>query len=280
VDLGALRDKLSGTIERAKADDPRELRRRIAELQKAPATETVREKRVEVPAFSKGDLAAIDRLSGALARFSETVTKVNTAVADVAQRVASSCARVDNAKAPVVHYTPRPVMSTPTSAAAPRRQVVDGDTVVDGPMRKILGALAQFGPMDKSKLALLTGYTATGGGFNNPMGRLRTAGLITPKHVYPIAITEAGAAHGPFDSLPDDGDARFALWLSLPSVDGPMRKILTALRDAGGALDKEELAKRCGYEATGGGFNNPMGRLRTLGLVSKGRPTLAPELIS
>jgi len=33
------------------------------------------------------------------------------------------------------------------------------------------------------------------------------------------------------------------------------------------ALDNTELARRAGYEPGGGAFNNPRGRLRTLGLV-------------
>jgi hypothetical protein len=33
------------------------------------------------------------------------------------------------------------------------------------------------------------------------------------------------------------------------------------------ALTKEEVAAKVGYEATGGGFNNALGRLRTLELV-------------
>ena len=32
-------------------------------------------------------------------------------------------------------------------------------------------------------------------------------------------------------------------------------------------LNKEEIAARAGYEANGGGFNNALGRLRTLELV-------------
>lgn len=33
------------------------------------------------------------------------------------------------------------------------------------------------------------------------------------------------------------------------------------------SLSKEEVAARTGYEANGGGFNNALGRLRTLELV-------------
>ena len=38
-------------------------------------------------------------------------------------------------------------------------------------------------------------------------------------------------------------------------------------------LNKEEVAARAGYEANGGGFNNALGRLRTLELV-QGRAEL------
>jgi len=46
------------------------------------------------------------------------------------------------------------------------------------------------------------------------------------------------------------------------------RLILETLAQAYPAgLNKEEVAARAGYEANGGGFNNALGRLRTLDLV-------------
>ena len=46
------------------------------------------------------------------------------------------------------------------------------------------------------------------------------------------------------------------------------RLILETLTQAyPGALNKEEVAAKAGYEANGGGFNNALGRLRTLELV-------------
>ncbi|MGO9265753.1 MAG: hypothetical protein ACLQBA_12865 [Candidatus Binataceae bacterium] len=46
------------------------------------------------------------------------------------------------------------------------------------------------------------------------------------------------------------------------------RLILETLTQAYPAgLNKEEIAARAGYEANGGGFNNALGRLRTLELV-------------
>jgi hypothetical protein len=43
------------------------------------------------------------------------------------------------------------------------------------------------------------------------------------------------------------------------------------------ALTKEELAVQAGYEANGGGFNNALGRLRTLELVQGRREIKASD---
>jgi hypothetical protein len=65
IDAEQLRTQMAATIERAKADDPRELRKRIAELERAakmhqaaPAPE-VRVERIEVPVLRPEDLKAI-----------------------------------------------------------------------------------------------------------------------------------------------------------------------------------------------------------------------------
>jgi hypothetical protein len=150
-----------------------------------------------------------------------------------------------------------------------------------GVERKILGRLAQFGPMPKHRLAIVCQYKEDGGAFTNPLGSLRSKGYITPARVEPIAATEAGlGALGDYERLPEGGDALFALWIGQPFVDGPMRRILQTLREAGGGMDRDKLAEALDYAADGGAFTNPLGRLRSLGLVSaRGRPELAAELM-
>jgi hypothetical protein len=52
-----------------------------------------------------------------------------------------------------------------------------------------------------------------------------------------------------------------------------------ALTNTRGALSKERLAEQAGYEASGGGFNNALSRLRTLELIEgRGDLRLAEEL--
>jgi uncharacterized protein len=114
-------------------------------------------------------------------------------------------------------------------------------------------------------VAVLTGYAATGGGFNNYLGALRSRGLIE-SNGDGLAITDAGVqALGSWEPLPA-GPELIEYWRG--RLGQAERSILEALAEAyPDALTKEEVAARAGYEANGGGFNNALGRLRTLELV-------------
>jgi hypothetical protein len=132
--------------------------------------------------------------------------------------------------------------------------------------RKILTALAQY-PEGRSKVqvALLTGYAGTGGGFNNYLGALRSRGLIEGTGDR-LTITDQGIQTlGSWEPLPL-GTALINYWRS--RLGKAERLILETLTQAyPNALSKEEVAAQAGYEATGGGFNNALGRLRTLELL-------------
>jgi hypothetical protein len=129
-----------------------------------------------------------------------------------------------------------------------------------------LTALAQH-PEGRSKVqvAVLTGYAASGGGFNNYLGALRSRGLIEGVGER-ITITEAGIqALGSWEPLPR-GSALIDYWRG--RLGKAERLILETLaQEYPDALTKEEVAAKAGYEANGGGFNNALGRLRTLELV-------------
>jgi uncharacterized protein len=69
-----------------------------------------------------------------------------------------------------------------------------------------------------------------------------------------------------------DGSALIAYWRSqLGRAERLILETLAQVHPA--ALAKEEVAAKAGYEASGGGFNNALGRLRTLQLV-RGRGEL------
>lgn len=90
IDLEALQERMASTIERAKADDPKELRKRIVELERqikannigdARAEPEIRIERVEVPSFSAEDEERIARLE---ATIQGIAGKIGDIAADVA----------------------------------------------------------------------------------------------------------------------------------------------------------------------------------------------------
>lgn len=132
--------------------------------------------------------------------------------------------------------------------------------------RKILTALAQH-PAGRSKnqVALLTGYAVSGGGFNNALSALRSKAWIAGRDV--LKITAPGqTALGLWEPLPAPGPPLLEYWAG--RLGKAERAALQALAQAHpGALTKEKLGVATGYEATGGGFNNALSRLRTLVLI-------------
>jgi uncharacterized protein len=114
-------------------------------------------------------------------------------------------------------------------------------------------------------VAALCGYAQNGGAFNNYVGALRTRGLLEG-NADRLRITQAGiAALGSWEPLPV-GPALIDYWRARL---GKAERLIfeTVTQSYPDSLSKEEVAARTGYEANGGGFNNALGRLRTLELV-------------
>ena len=288
VDLEGLRAKMAATIEKAKAEDPKELRKRIAELEAAlkraeahkPAPEVK-----EVPVFSEDERKTFDLIRKGL----ETVAKE---LEDAGVRIAAFKATVDDIlkEKKVNQYLPTPnpikpykgkgftVVPAPRPRPTPKPSEGEGSRLSGGE-RKILTVLAQYVEgRTKVQIALLCGYSHKGGGFNNYLSALRAKGFIeTVGERYGITI-EGFDALGPYTPLPSGNELQ-AYWLG--QLGKAERAILQALIDAHpiGSLSKEELADITGYQATGGGFNNALSRLRTLELIDGRNELKAAEVL-
>ena len=141
--------------------------------------------------------------------------------------------------------------------------------------RTILTALAQHGPCNKARLAILTCYAVNGGGFANALGALRSKSLIEPSE--PIRLTNAGRAAAPdYEKLPT-GHELVRWWRQNPVLGKAERLILDAVTSRLRPVTKSELAAMTGYAEAGGGFANALGRLRTLGLITGSRDIAASE---
>ena len=286
-DLESLRERMAATIERAKADDPRELRKRIAELEQQlkakpnAAPERIIE-RIEIPSITTEHERTVDEWVERIGPMMESGVK---AINDVAQRFVGlrglltvSAAGQNGRKVDsTVHVNksakPSPIVNRPPA---------DGDIHLNRlAERKILQVLAQHGPRTIRQLAIQAGYAMGGGGFRGALSKLKGVNYIIPTTDGRMTITGDGtAAIGAVDDLPTGKDL-VAYWMSQFNRLAE-REVLRIVSEAyPDALPLEEIAARCSppYEPNGGGFRGAVGKLRTLGLIEgRGEMRMSDDL--
>lgn len=308
VDLDDVKAKLAQVVEEAKANDPRELKKQVADLKaqlaKAEAAKPAAKpdiQRVDVPVVSDADLKRIEKAA----------SDICGVVATAKSRIESLCERavdcisiqgdIINAvllKLKAIKAGPDPIAlarkaadfgrsvasARPIPARQPREAKPAGDGSVTGPMQRILDAVAWWNAFGieqpkREAVAFIARYTPTSGGFNNPLGTLRTMGMVDYPSAGLVALTDSGRASA---NQPDATPTRDEAHDRVRSVlDGPKRRIFDALLSLGGLAPREVLAEKSQYESTSGGFNNPLGTMRSIGLVdypSSGRVELAEFL--
>jgi uncharacterized protein DUF87/helicase HerA-like protein len=281
VDLAKLRERMASAIERKKQEDPAELRKRIADLERqlrARPTEAkveTRIERVEVPVIGDEALQAL-RDSTRLAQ--EAASALSTAAEQIARALGGAQRMVGHRSAPAETITPARVGATP----ARRQRESRGDLItarlpkgaggVSGPQQRILDALASFEALGirdaaKSNVAAFSDASPRSSAFTNNLGSLRTAGYLDYPAPGRVALTEAGrAASSPTTPITSVSQLH-AAWFS--KLSGPQARILGVLIDRyPRAIDKEELAERAGASPSSSAYTNNLGSLRSLGLIS------------
>lgn len=176
--------------------------------------------------------------------------------------------------------TPRPGGSA-ARITAPRANVsrvsltvpANGRDDLTGPECRILDGIAWLGSLGiesprRAAVAFVAHYSPSGGAFLNPLGKLRSAGLIEYGDGASVRLTDLGRGLAWF---PDEVASADQLQRRVLEVlDGPRSRILKPLLAAyPEALTRPDLAAACEppYSPNGGAFLNPLGGLRTLGLV-------------
>lgn len=286
VDLEALRVQMAATIERTKADDPKTLKKKIKELEATVRLLQLKEQKEqpvevvtrEVPVLPESTLKHLD---GIIAYFDENVTKHLHVLSEIRGEIVETCAKFR--RDPVMTLEPpRSTAFVKGKQVATLRHfehdAVDGKVDLSGPESRILNACAWLESLGQEApkqvaVAFLAGYTYGAGAFNNPRGALQQKGLL--EYVGDgMRLTEAGKAHA---SWPATTLTNYELHRKVLNVlPGPEQKILTILLEAyPRPMPKDTLAERAGYTPGTGGFNNPCGRLRSLGLIDYPAPGMA-----
>lgn len=269
IDLKDLQERMRDAIERKKADDPKELRREIADLKRRlaaqkPAETKIETRVVEKPVLTDKQVSALVTAAAKLAEIAEKITVTAKPVREFKSPQAVTALVKKPTHVITKNVITRPVRPEPST---------NGD--ITGPERRILNALAWWRAAgierpSREQVAFVARYTPSSGGFNNPLGALRTKGYVDYPMAGTVALTADGTAHAEQPDAAVDRDALLAAVRSI--LPGPELRILDALLELGGPVSREDLAGKSSYVASSGGFNNPLGRLRTLGIVDYPQP--------
>jgi hypothetical protein len=260
LDLGRLKERLASVEAETKANDPKALKAEIAALKRAAmtgATPAIDPKAVN-DAYERG-------LAEGLARGENRAKAALKAVSDrLADALAVSGHAIESLDNPMPTPVPRQVSAPSFRAARPAAPPpVKANGQFTGPQHRVLRSLAMWKALghespSREMVAAASGYSPSSGGFNNLLGSLATAGAIgkpMPGHVC-LLVDE------------DVMDAAEGRDMLLSYLSNPQRKLVDALNGAGD-LSRDELGARTDYSPSSGGFNNLIGSLSTLGLVTK-----------
>jgi hypothetical protein len=296
IDLQALGAEIAATVERAKANDPEELKRMNAELQRrlTEATQSVErleamvaesESRVEqvveevkVPVFEDGEIEELGKIAGSLASLgadlSDAAKSINNAVEKAAATVVDRVRVVaqDEKRSRRPEPIPEPARApVPARAREEARAHANANGGIPGPQQKILDAVGWYEALrvpapSRVQVALIAGYSHSSGGFANLLGKLRTSGLIEYPGSGNVALTPEGRALATDPGLPaTNAEVQAEVLRRLPAPQARILEVLIACWP--NSLTREEIAEQTNYSATSGGFANLLGKLRTGALI-------------
>lgn len=301
VDLEALKGRIASTIEQAKANDPKLLKARIAELERLLAKmPEPKVERVEVSVLTDADRellqVVVDTVKPAAESFMRDFGLLRDRVVPALERAAKPAATPYRFPEDVRLGTPRVIAPGESRVSAeverhygagvivalrngPARKVAAAPANgLSGPMQRILDELSTLEAMglhdvERAQLALFCGYTnARSGGFTEPLGALNEQGLVRYPAPGRVALEDAGRRVARRSDRPKTSAALQAMVLE--KLDGPPGRILHVLLEASPHdVARDALGKQLGYEnPRSGGFTEPLGRLKALGLVDYPSP--------
>jgi hypothetical protein len=284
VDLEWLTGEIKATAERAKENDPQQLRKQIAELHHNNKTlferslslerdlERLKDK-PEVPALSKAQSVLLANIDENFMRWSQALEACQREGKEIAEQLKAV------RKSLTIPMLVQPVLPETLEVWQKQMSHVQGRVIENGKIpkceREILRALAQY-PQGRSReqIAILTGYSVSSGGFANALATLRTADLITRTN--PIGITDKGKTHVTDVSPLPTGHDLAKIWLNrLPKCEREILHYLMHLYPEGDS--RENIAVNTHYSAQSGGFANALSKLRTLELITRTPPIKASD---
>lgn len=278
ADLTKLGAEIAASLERAKENDPKEMKAKIArltaELDRKP-THSVSFQQIDRPVLSPADHTKLTSIADQLRDVSAKFTDLYY---DIKNRIAAcdKSAKVAPTVAPAI----QPARVTAPAVNQPREPRPAGSVDIGtGGKRRILTALAQYREgMAARRLSILTDISSGGGTWRTYMAELRGAGYVEGGNAQ-MTITDAGiAALGHYSPLPT-GEALREYWRQRLGDSGK-RKIFDVVVDAyPRALTYAEVSEATGIATAGGTWRTYVAELRGLEILEgKGELKAADDL--
>lgn len=307
VDVAALRSKLAEFVAESEANDPKVLKRRIAELEREvakrpaaarPSAPVIIDNIVEVPVVDQAAIAAavqaamtgqrdaavaaVEQLRAGLdAAVERALAAISTAVTEITveptpvpppSHVRVPVRQASRPSTPPAAGTPDPPRPrsparTATSAATPSQSGLTPAGALSKAEATILNVLVQF-PDGRTKVQL-----ALLSGYSIKSSSLGNAlgslrtAGLVERGGNPIRATPAGVEAAGEVEPLPSGDELFGYWCS--RLGRAEVAILTVMVDRHPSdVTKDELAAATGYSASSSSMGNALGRLRSLDMVS------------
>ncbi|HYO24965.1 MAG TPA: hypothetical protein VEQ85_08445 [Lacipirellulaceae bacterium] len=283
VDLGKLEQAMAKSIDEAKANDPKALRAKVAELERKlsavssqPSARGIDEAEVQRRVRDAMEAATLTRdqqwaqllspiasHAGAVWGAADELRKAVKAASE--GRGLSKPGRTNAPPAKVVQAPPR-VQQRPTERPADVGRVGDGS--LPATQQRILDVVATLGvrgiPPDRECVARWQGIHPNGGRYGSDLAALRAAGLLEG-----FRLTDEGGA---IAFAGETGPA--AVIAALP--DGTKQKVFETILD-GGPFTRETLAAALGIHPNGGRYGSDLAWLRTMRVITERGPIEVTE---
>lgn len=284
VDMGAIEQRMEATIERAKSEDPKELRKRITELERelskapkeAPAPEPT-----EVPVLADGQTEALQTAIDSAQDLSERITAAVEPVATELRRIetrptsppsrSQSAAKRRGSPAPARREAGGRRREAPPASRRPTQPPAhsnghanEGDVQLKAGARRMLTSLAQLHPtpLTRTQLGTLADITPGSGTFSDYINSLKRAGLVVEDNKL-VSLTADGESEvaGELGSGAPSVAELQTMW-SRKFKAGARRMLDELVEVYPDGLTREELGERTGITKGSGTFSDYLNSLK------------------
>lgn len=233
INLDEIRAQLSPAKAKSSGTSGKSAGQMMATLQATAVRKDVEIAKSITAADAAGYARAVSEIAGHVEALDNAIMSIATGVTELTRKAKAAVTLLARMRksatpapknAPVAQRIEQPVPNRQVAGSTPARRTTGSGGSVSGGELKILIASAQFNPVERDQLSVLTGYKKSSR--DTYIARLREKGYVTTENG--IAITDEGIAALPpnYEPLPTGVELQ-EYWLG--RLPGGERKILEAL---------------------------------------------------